>query len=59
MHYCLQMLLFMCIYIYIFSLLSLFLAVLLGVYIESNEKPESNSLYVYTYLASKADSDSH
>ncbi len=27
-------------------------------YIESNEKSESVSLYVYTYLANKADSES-
>ncbi len=27
-------------------------------YIENNVKPESNSLYVYTYLTNKADSDS-
>ncbi len=26
-------------------------------YIENKEKTESNSLYVYTYLANKADSD--
>ncbi len=26
-------------------------------YIDNNDKPESNSLYMYTYLANKADSE--